>query len=108
MIKALIISLVSTWILELIFAWIVHVRDTQDLKLLLLVNFITNPIVVSLYWMLYTVVNPVGLIIVLETSAVVTEALYYRSFSNKISHPVLFAVSINLFSYLTGMIVQMI
>lgn len=107
MIEALIISLVSTWILELGFAWCLKLRNKDELLLVILVNFITNPVVVSLYWLLYSKINPVFLTFVLESGAVIVEALYYRSFSKQVSRPWLFAVFINLFSYLTGVLIQM-
>ena len=108
MIQALFLSLVSTWMLELSFAWICHIRNKHDLLLVILVNFVTNPIVVSLYWMLYRSVDPVLLTIVLETGAILIEALYYRAFSKEVAHPFYFSLMINLFSYLTGLFIQMI
>lgn len=107
MIEALIFSLVMTWILELGFAWCMHLRDKEELKLVLLVNFITNPIVVSLYWMLYRTVDPVLLTALLEVSAILAEAFYYHRFSHQVNHPLLFSILINTFSYLTGVLIQL-
>ena len=108
MIKALIFSLVMTWILELGFAWCMKIRDKDEMKLVLLVNFITNPVVVCLYWMLYLSVDVTLLTIILEVSAVFVEALYYHKFSKQIAHPLVFSVLINAFSYLTGVLIQWI
>lgn len=108
MIEALIFSLVMTWILELGFAWCMHLRDKEELKLVLLVNFITNPIVVSLYWMLYQTVHPTLLTVILEVSAVLAEAFYYHRFSQSIKHPLAFSILINAFSYLTGVLIQLL
>lgn len=108
MIEALIFSLVMTWILELGFAWCMHLRDKEELKLVLLVNFITNPIVVSLYWMLYRTVHPTLLTVILEVSAVLAEAFYYHRFSHQVKHPLLFSILINTFSYLTGILIQLL
>ena len=107
MIKALIVSLISTWILELSFAWFMNLRSKEDLKLVLLVNFITNPIVVSLYWIFYRSINPMILTFTLESSAILVEAFYYKEFTEKIRHPLIFSVMINLFSYLSGVLIQM-
>lgn len=108
MIEALILSLTSTWVLELGFAWMMNLRTKDELLLVLLVNFITNPVVVCLYWLLYRNIHPVLLTIVLETGAILVEALYYRSFSKQVTRPWLFSLFINLFSYLTGVLIQMI
>lgn len=108
MIEALIFSLVMTWILELGFAWCMHLRDKEELKLVLLVNFITNPIVVSLYWMLYRTVHPTLLTVILEVSAVLAEAFCYHRFSHQVKHPLLFSILINTFSYLTGVLIQLL
>ena len=108
MIEALIVSLLSTWALELIFAWMMKLRTKDELLLLVLVNFITNPVVVSLYWLLYRSISPIILTIALEISAVLVEAFYYHSFSKRVAHPFLFSLFINLFSYLTGVLIQML
>lgn len=100
------ISLGLTLALELIFALVCRVRNKKDLLLVCLVNVITNPVVVFLYYL--TVGKGWSLLVLalLEVLAVVAEALFYKSYAEKISRPVLFAIGANIFSFFTGKMIQ--
>lgn len=101
------ISLGLTLGLELIFALIFMVRNKKDLLLVCLVNVITNPVVVFLYYLAGGRGGPLLFLIALEVSAVIVEALYYRTYGGKIRHPVLLAVGANAFSFLLGKVIEM-
>ena len=92
---------------KLFFAWTADIRAKDDLKLLLLINFITNPFVVSLYWILYNTIHPVLLVFILEAAVVLVKSYYYRRFAQTIVRPFLFALTVNPFSYLCGLIIQL-
>lgn len=98
------LSLGLTLVLELAFALIFMVRQKRDLLLVCLVNVITNPVVALVYYLASSAVYTVQTLalIALEVLAVVVEAVYYRSYGEKISHPVLFAVGANAFSFFIG------
>ena len=103
------ISLLFTLILELVFAlaWSIRtpeLRSKRELTLVVLVNTLTNPVVVLLantalahwHW------GALWLIPVLELGAILTEWLCYRACSYAIRRPFGFSLCANLFSVLTG------
>lgn len=100
------ISLGLTLVLELIFALIFMIRNKKDLLLVCLVNVITNPVVVFLYYLAGGKRGPLLLLVLLEAGAVTVEALYYKAYGGKIRHPVLFAAGTNAFSFLTGKVIN--
>ena len=103
----LFLSLALTAVLEEVFCWIFGVRNRWDLVLVALVNLLTNPAVVFLYYInrLYGGLNPSALTVVLELSAVAIEAVCYKAAARKIRHPWLLAAGANLFSYLLGAVI---
>jgi len=105
---ALALSLVSTIVLEIAFFLMVGKRNKKDLGLLVLVNLITNPVVVSSYWLvaLYTRWSPVIMVAVLELFAVLTEGFFYKKKGQSFRRPYLFSVAANLFSFGIGVLVQ--
>jgi hypothetical protein len=106
--SALAISLALTLALELFFFLIIGKRNKRDLLLTLLVNTLTNPVVVLTYWLLifYTDWNGVIVKSSLELWAVLTEAHYYKKYGQQFSRPLLFSISANAFSFGTGMLLQ--
>lgn len=110
MLKILAISLLLTLLFEELFALLRGLRGRRELGLVALVNCLTNPPVVLLYytaaglwgwnWMLVTVV--------LEAAAVLVEWLCYRAYSEQVKSPFLFALLINLFSYGFGCIINLL
>jgi hypothetical protein len=111
-ITSLIISLVLTFILETGFYLAVFNKKCtgKDLLLVVLVNIITNPVVVLSYWLatLYTDLNAVIIIVPLEVFAILTEGYYYKKYGQNFKRPFLFSLAANLFSYGTGLLIQQI
>ena len=67
-----------TWLLELSFAFLLGIRRGKDLILIMLVNLMTNPAVVYLALTFRYSLPSWLLISMLESLAVMVEALYYR------------------------------
>ena len=107
--QALAISLGMTLVLELTFALFWGVRGHHDLRLTILVNVLTNPIVVFVYYYVRIRRFPLNygwITIGMEAFAVVTEALLYKKFSRTIKRPWLFSLSANAFSYAAGELIN--
>lgn len=110
MLKVLAMSLLLTLIFEERFALIWGLRGRRELGLAALVNCLTNPPVVLLY---YTATglwhwNAVPVTVVLEFTAVVVEWLCYRAFSEQVKKPFRFAMLANLFSYGLGCVINLL
>ncbi len=105
LILPIVISFVLTQGLEVLFALIYGIRSKKDLGLLMLVNVITNPPVVLIYYLAtgYTGVNPWAAAIILELAVVAAEAYYFRRYGKGYLRPVTFAVLVNAFSYGIGL-----
>jgi len=108
MLAALLLSLTLTLVLEAAFFLIAGKRDRRDLLLLLLVNVLTNPVVVAAVWLvaLYTRVGAIWAILPLEAFAIATEGHYYKRYGRSFERPYLFSVAANLFSYGMGVFIQ--
>ena len=76
----------------------------RDVLLVVLVNVLTNPAVVLLYWlaMWYTGLPRIAVIVVLEISAVLIEGRHYRMRSRDLRRPMLFSIAANALSYGIG------
>lgn len=100
-------SLGLTLVLETGLGWLFSVRNRWDITLIGLVNLLTNPAVVFLYYinLLYVGWNPVLVTAVLEAAAVTAEAICYRAAARKIRHPWRFALGANLFSFAAGAVI---
>ena len=97
------LSLVLTLLLEGVFGLIWGVKGRRDWILLLLVNVVTNPIVVTLHhllggWWVWT--------LLLELWAVAAEWLAYRRWGRSTGPALLFSACVNCFSYFTGVILN--
>jgi len=106
---ALGIALALTLILEAGFYLIVcKKRNKKDLLLVILVNILTNPIVVLSYWLivLNTSLNTTLVKIPLEIFAVVTEGYIYSKYAVEIKHPYIFSLAANIFSFSVGVLIQ--
>jgi len=108
LIFALAISLILTLVLETGFFLLTGKRNRKDLLLVIMVNILTNPIVVLLYWLafFYTSMSLVMVKAVLEVFAVLTEGHYYNKYGQSFNHPYLFSVAANTFSFGTGELLQ--
>ena len=104
------VSLLLTLVFEEGFALLWGLRGKRELGLVALMNCLTNPPVVLLY---YTAVglwhwNAVLVTAVLEGAAVVVEWRCCRAFSGQVRRPFLFALLINLFSYGAGCVINLL
>lgn len=110
-ITSLAVSLLLTLIFEIGFYFAVKNRtcNKKDLLLLVLVNVITNPVVVSVYWFvrLYTDWNVYLAIVPLEVGAVLVEGWYYKKYGQGFKRPYIFSLFANGFSYGLGFLIQM-
>lgn len=106
---ALAFSLVMTIVFETGFFFITGKRNKKDLLLVILVNVLTNPIVVLIYWIIaiYTDWNTTIVKIPLELFAVVTEGLYFKKYGQSFKRPFLFSLAANAFSFSLGLILQL-
>ena len=107
--QGLVISLAMTLVLELSYAAFWGVRTRHDLVLVTLVNVLTNPIVVFVYYFVRLRRLPVNygwITVLMEVLAVVTEALLYQKHARTIRRPWLFSLSANAFSYAVGELIN--
>ena len=109
LVHALLLSLLLTVILETGFFLLTGKKDKKDLLLVVLVNILTNPAVVLLYYITvtYTNWNPTVIKIPLELFAVITEGYYYKKYGRSFRRPYLFSIAANMFSFWIGVIIQM-
>jgi len=105
---SLLLSLGLTLVFEAAFFFCIGNRDKRDLLLLVLVNVITNPVVVLLFWLnsYYTRWNVVLVTAVLEVLAVMAEGLYYKRYGQSFRRPFLFSLAANAVSYGLGLLLQ--
>ena len=102
--------LTLTIIIELLAAIIFGVRNQKDIINIMLVNILTNPIVVSLPILIYMNFGYLYYRIAfysLEILAVIIEGfVYYKVFNYRRINPFLLALILNLFSYGIGEIIN--
>ena len=103
-IEAMIISLVLTLLIEELFVLLVGIRRKEDLLLVLLVNVLTNPIVVFLYQAAnyYLKMDMRIVTVFLEATAILVEAGYYAKYSRNIRHPLMLSIGANVISFGIG------
>ena len=109
LLPGLAISLGMTLAFELGYALLWGVRGKRELILAALVNVLTNPVVVFVYyfvWYRRLDVNRGVVTLILEIWAIVTEALLYRKYSRSISRPWLFSLSANAVSFAAGELIN--
>ena len=82
--------------------------NKKDILLVILVNTLTNPVVVLIYRILYfnSNINTVMIILPLEVFAVLTEGFIYKKSACCIKRPFLFSLMANTFSYIMGLMIQ--
>ena len=109
LVRALLLSLVSTLVLEGGIYLLVYERNKKDMLLVGLVNLLTNPAVVLLYWIAATRTewNLTLVKIALEASAVLVEGCYYKKYGQEFKRPLLFSLAANMFSFGVGVLVQL-
>ena len=104
------ISLPLTLVFEGLLFFLIGKRSKKDFQLLVLVNILTNPAVVFLFWIsvYYFFLNKVIITVLLESAAILVEAFCYRRYGETFRHPFLFAIAANIFSYGMGFLLQTI
>lgn len=104
--------LIGTIIVEAVVALIIGIRMKNDLINIILVNILTNPLVVSISFALNVFWGLAArniCLIILEIVAIIIEAIIYCKYLTfKKLNPYLLAVVLNLSSYLIGMLINMI
>ena len=105
---ALAISLALTLALETGFFLVTGKRNKKDLLLVVMVNILTNPVVVLIYWLavLRAGWNSIIILVLLEIFAILTEGYYYEKYGCDFKRPYLFSLAANVFSYGTGVLIQ--
>lgn len=115
LVKGLAISLILTIVLEEITARIIGIKSKDDKIIVLLVNILTNPVVVYLVYMYlifigkYQSISYWILVAILEILAVVVEGfIYKRKLEYKKINPYLVSIILNFVSYFTGEIINLL
>ena len=110
LLSSLALSLLMTVVLETGFFWLCGKRRKKDLLLVVLVNMLTNPIVVLLYWLaaVYTDWNLTIVTIPLELSAVLVEGYCYGRYGQGFKHPFIFSAGANVFSFGMGLLLRLL
>lgn len=107
---SLTLSLIMTIMFETGFFLVIGKRNKKDILLVILVNVITNPVVVLLHWLAasYTDWNMILILIPLELSAILVEGYYYKKYGGWFNRPYLFSTAANIFSFGTGALIQIL
>lgn len=108
----LIRCLLLTLIIELITAFILGVRDKKDIINVILVNILTNPIVVVsqtfLHFRFNTTIEVIG-IIILELLAFLVEGLIYKKvLKYKDLNPLILSLLLNATSFCIGELINIL
>lgn len=104
------ISLGLTILIEEALAFLAGIRSSKDLILVFLINLLTNPAAVLCYYFLTfnTQMNTLVAKILTELAVILIEYLYYKKYAGSINKPFLFSVSVNVFSFATGLVLNAI
>ena len=109
-IKIILVCLVSTIIVELLVALFFKVRNKKDLLNIVLVNIMTNPLLVTLtvyiniiYGLKYrnVLIYPLEILVVLSEGLIYKKYLKYRKIN-----PFILSFILNTCSYLMGLIIN--
>jgi hypothetical protein len=110
--KILIVCLLSTIIVEVIVSLLLKVRDKKDILNIILVNIMTNPLLVSItvYINIFYGLKYKNIIIYpLEILVVLVEGLVYKRYIKyKKINPYLLSFILNISSYLIGLFINII
>lgn len=102
--------LICTIIIEVLVAIILKIRNKKDLLNIILVNILTNPLVVSIPILIlikYGYNARMICLIILEILTVIVEGLiYFKVFNYKKINPFIVSLILNLSSYLIGDIIN--
>lgn len=104
MIEALLPSLLLTQLFELPFAWLWGAKK-RDLLVVLLMNVLTNPLVVMWHYSTWELGFLVCTVLP-ELAAITTEVILLHKFTRSTPYPILLGIFINLFSYSAGVVLS--
>jgi len=108
--KYMLICLFFTILFELLLALILKVNNKKDWLNIALVNFLTNPLLVSLSAcinILYGYTTKQLSLLIMEILVVIVEGLIYKNVLNyKRINPFLLSLYLNLFSYIMGIVID--
>ncbi len=108
---SIVISLVLTIVIECTAAFSMGIRYKKDLLLVCLVNLLTNPAVVLLYYLaasFLAIRHTFIVVLPLELLAIITEAYYYKKYGCIIKHPIRFSLFLNVLSYGIGAVINIL
>lgn len=102
--KIFLVSFFLTAALEEGIGWLLGIRGRRNRRLIFLVNLLTNPAVVFLYYAnaLYGGWSAGGVVLFLEGAAIAAEGFCYQKASENMGHPWLYSLVLNLCSYGAG------
>ncbi len=101
-------SLLLTLLIEGLIAFLWGIRGKKNFLVVLLVNVLTNPAAVLVYWLyqVYAGEHSLPVQILIELAVVTVEAYIYRSFAEddrfQIPRPIRLAIVANVFSWGIG------
>ena len=104
-------SLLLTLLVEGAVAFLWGLRGRKNLLIVLLVNILTNPVAVLVYWLyqIYAGEHSLPVQILIELVVVTVEAYVYRSFAEddrfRIPRPIRLAIVANVFSWGIGRLI---
>lgn len=110
MIFSLLFSFTVTVILEETLGLILGFREKKGVLFIFLVNLVTNPVLVFIMYSIHLLALPGEylFLLILELAAVATEALLYKGALPPGKNPLLFSLSLNLFSFFGGKIIELL
>lgn len=101
-------SFLLTLVFELLGAYLYGIRRRKDYGLIFFVNMLTNPAVVSIYYLTVKFVPGWLAAAVLEVSAIAAEGVIFKRCGEEIRRPMCFSALLNLFSYFAGSFINML
>ena len=108
-INYMLICLIITIVVELLVALLLKVKNKKDLVNVLLVNILTNPLLVSIdnaISVKFGIKIAYIVLVVLEILVVIVEGYIYKKYLNyKKINPYILSLILNICSYLSGLII---
>ena len=100
----IILALILTIIIETLFAYIINIRDKNDILYIIEINTITN----VLLNMIILFFRPINIfIVILEIIIIIIEALFHKKkLHNNRINPYLLSIILNILSYSIGLLLS--
>ena len=106
MIKSLIISLICTIVLETGLSYVLGIKKKSDIKLVIMVNIYTNPIVVFIANIIFGLKSMLIYWIcvgILEIGAIIIEWIIYKNYLKENVNSLKLSIYNNMFSFFIGL-----